>query len=232
VIVLRSIYSSTIIFISFILISFYSEEFGAAFVITSAGLIAPAIHLIFTSLRRLYIYRSIIISIINFFFFIVPSLTMHSYNKKKSVQTTIGRERSIPNYLKIWIINVAIEYPALISATILYISEARINLVMRLFLVELYVIRLPRSFTLSLSSCVLLPSSITYPICDDKSLLLTNNPSTNTYILAVFRLISTNFRPYYILFIYYSSLLFSILISSGDGLVIWAATDKSKVVSG
>ena len=67
-----------------------SAEFRFNFVMVSAGLSYPLIYLTSNSSRRSYIYRSAIISIINRFSFIKPSLTRHSYSEYKSVHTIIG----------------------------------------------------------------------------------------------------------------------------------------------
>jgi hypothetical protein len=64
---------------------------GLFFIIESAGLESPLIHLTSAISLRLYAWRRHIISIIRRFSYVVPNLTRQSYNNLESVQRTSGR---------------------------------------------------------------------------------------------------------------------------------------------
>jgi hypothetical protein len=100
------------------LISFLKALFKVDFVIVSAGLSFLLIYRIFVIFLRSYNCQSAIISIIRRFFCVLPSLTKYSYNKYKSVQTTI-RVCKNPSCLVIILIVVLIAIAILTLLTML-----------------------------------------------------------------------------------------------------------------
>jgi hypothetical protein len=74
--------------------------------------------------------------------------------------------------------------------------------------------------------------TITYLVCDERSLLLAKEASvkTRSYMLLVSSL--TNFRPLSGFFICYFKRLFRAFVSSLLGLITWVAKERSKDASG
>jgi hypothetical protein len=75
-------------------------------------------------------------------------------------------------------------------------------------------------------------SIITYPICDERSLLLANKASVNASSYKVLTSSLTNFSPLSRFLICQSRRLFKAFVSSSTGLITWAAKDKSNEASG
>jgi len=113
-----------------------STLLGKAFVIVSAGLSRLLTYRISYSSRRSYNCRRAIMSIINRFSFVIPSLTRHLYKEYKSVYTIIGTASSSSCSITFAIIEL-IAYAKSALATILYISDASTLLVTLLLFVLL-----------------------------------------------------------------------------------------------
>jgi hypothetical protein len=73
---------------------------------------------------------------------------------------------------------------------------------------------------------------ITYPICDERSLLLANEASVNTSSYRVLTSNLTNLSPLSGFLICQSRRLFRALASFSAGLITWAAKNKSNEASG
>ena len=159
----------------------------------------------------------------------MPSLTRHSYSEKESMYTTVGILGN-PSFMVIIFKVVPIAYVISTPYTILYNSEASALRVTRLLLVELYVmillvsVKVFSSIGLSFSLLII----TIYPIWELKSLLLANDPSTNTKILAVVRSRLIYYKPRSWLSSCHLRRLFNLAISSESGRCYYAATDRSK----
>ncbi len=153
-------------------------------------------------------------SIINYFSFVIPSLTRHLYKEYELVQTIISIANS-PSYSITFVIIELITYTKSALATIPYISNASTLLVTLLLFVLLQQIRLLyRLNSLFLVFLFSFTSIIIKPIQELKSLLFINKPLINTYIFALFRSKITYLRLRSRFFVYYSRRLFKARYSS------------------
>ena len=148
----------------------------------SAGFDSPSIHLISIISRRLYACQRLITSIMRRFSCVVPSRIRQSYNDFESVHRVSGmliyRIRSMVDLIAVLISN---------PWAMPYNSEARTLRVILLHLTELQ--------WMILAWFVASVNVMTYPICDERSLLFAKDASVNTTSCRVLMSNLTNLRP-------------------------------------
>src|SRR6266568_8695391 len=141
----------------FVLIKSFNAWQGFNFVIASAGLLPPSIHLILAISLLLYNCCKHIRSTISRFSCVVPSLTKQSYRDFKSVQRVIGSRSSCRIFSMVALIAAPVSNPWAIP----YSSDAKTLRVTRLHLID-------DQWTI-LALLFLSASAITKPIWDERS---------------------------------------------------------------
>ena len=205
--------------IVFVSIKSLNAEQGFDFVIASAGLLLPSIHL--TSVISLLSYdcRRHIKSTISLFSYMVPSFTRQLYKDFESVQRIRGSQ--ICNMASIVDLIAA---PASNPWAIVYSSEAR-----TLYITLLYLIDDQWSILVLLS---LSERTITKPICNKRSWLLANKASIKTISFRDWVSSRTKCSPLVGLLSCYWSLLFSCFACSSFRLITCTAKERSNTASG